>query len=182
MDWAALITWILTAGGGFVLLAIGCAKAGCSRGRWRVVPREAHLRASLLVLLDSHRKPAGCRWLRLRLRADPRLRQPRAAAVERRHPAGVVELEQRAVTAPGREVLLPLAERRYAVDDVSVHRCAAPTFVPEPERVAELVHEHPDHVQPIGAASTPDDRRAEAAAGAVARERESRRRRCAVAA
>ena len=33
MKWAALITWVLTAGGGFVLLAIWLARGGMRQGR-----------------------------------------------------------------------------------------------------------------------------------------------------
>jgi hypothetical protein len=33
MEWAALITWVLTAGGGFVLLAIWLARGGMQQGR-----------------------------------------------------------------------------------------------------------------------------------------------------
>jgi manganese efflux pump family protein len=33
MEWAALITWVLTAGGGFVLLAIWLARGGMRQGR-----------------------------------------------------------------------------------------------------------------------------------------------------
>jgi manganese efflux pump family protein len=33
MEWAALITWVLTAGGGFVLLAIWFARGGMRQGR-----------------------------------------------------------------------------------------------------------------------------------------------------
>jgi len=33
MEWAALITWVLTAGGGFILLAIWLARGGMQQGR-----------------------------------------------------------------------------------------------------------------------------------------------------
>ena len=33
MEWAALITWVLTAGGGFVLLSIWLARGGMRQGR-----------------------------------------------------------------------------------------------------------------------------------------------------